>query len=93
MALFKVVLCRIMFLLSPFVILPFLSGVRGAIGPSSDLHIVNKEISPDGFSRSYVEISFRLQYMLTSQLRATLAGSRSNNAIFPGPVITGFKVS
>lgn len=49
-----------MFLLSPFVILPFLSSVRGAIGPSTDLHIVNKDISPDGFSRSYVEITFRL---------------------------------
>ncbi|KAJ3576543.1 hypothetical protein NP233_g343 [Leucocoprinus birnbaumii] len=28
--------------------------VQGAIGPVSDLHIVNKAISPDGFSRSAV---------------------------------------
>ncbi|KAF9461176.1 laccase 2 precursor [Collybia nuda] len=53
-----------------------LSSVFCAIGPSSDLHIVNKRISPDGFTRSTV-----------------LAGSDPSQAMFPGPVITGFKGS
>ncbi|KAF9461173.1 laccase [Collybia nuda] len=30
------------------------SGVHAAIGPAADLHIVNKDISPDGFTRSGV---------------------------------------
>ena len=28
-----------------------------AIGPVADLHIVNKQIAPDGFSREYVRLS------------------------------------
>lgn len=36
----------------------FLSGVQAAIGPVADLHIVNREISPDGFNRSFVVLNF-----------------------------------
>lgn len=40
--------------LSPLVVLSLFSVVHGAIGPKSDLHVVNKEIAPDGFSRPCV---------------------------------------
>lgn len=82
-----------MFLFSPLVIVPFLSSVLGSIGPSTDLHVVNKVISPDGFNRSYVYVSIYVQCLLIVHFRAVLVGSRSNNAAFPGPVVTGFKVS
>lgn len=36
----------------------FLSGVHAAIGPVADVHIVNQNISPDGFTRSFVEFNF-----------------------------------
>jgi iron transport multicopper oxidase len=35
-------------------ILPFLLSVDAAIGPLADLHIANKNIAPDGFTRSCV---------------------------------------
>ncbi|KAF5362289.1 hypothetical protein D9756_002103 [Leucocoprinus leucothites] len=42
-------------LIGSFVSTALLVGrVQGAIGPTSDMHIVNKNISPDGFSRSAV---------------------------------------
>ncbi|KAF5374524.1 hypothetical protein D9615_009038 [Tricholomella constricta] len=37
-----------------FFILSVLSCVYGGIGPNADLHIVNKDIAPDGFTRSAV---------------------------------------
>lgn len=37
---------------SSFVALSFALLAYASIGPVSDLHIVNKVISPDGFSRS-----------------------------------------
>jgi hypothetical protein len=40
-----------MFLQAVLAILP---GICGAIGPSADIHIVNKDIQPDGFWRSFV---------------------------------------
>lgn len=36
----------------------FLSGVQAAIGPVADLHIVNRDISPDGYNRSFVVLNF-----------------------------------
>lgn len=76
------------------IILPFLCSVRAAIGPEADLHIVNKNIAPDGFTRSYVNIQmvFRIPPYLLIVRRAVLAGSTANNVAFPGPLITGFKV-
>ncbi|KAK2467180.1 hypothetical protein APHAL10511_000729 [Amanita phalloides] len=43
-----------MFFLSFLVVFPFNLLVYAAIGPSTDLHIVNKIIAPDGFDRSTV---------------------------------------
>jgi hypothetical protein len=31
-----------------------LPGTYGAIGPSADIHLVNKDIQPDGFTRPFV---------------------------------------
>jgi iron transport multicopper oxidase len=39
-------------LLSAASVLALLSGTHAAIGPTADLHIVNKYIQPDGFNRS-----------------------------------------
>ncbi|KAF9461174.1 laccase 2 precursor [Collybia nuda] len=43
-----------MFFSVTLALLPFLSSVRAAIGPTADLHIVNRDIAPDGFTRSAV---------------------------------------
>ncbi|KAG5650821.1 Acyl-coenzyme A oxidase 2, partial [Sphagnurus paluster] len=42
------------FTFTTFVILSLLSCVHAGVGPSTDLHIVNKNIAPDGFARSAV---------------------------------------
>jgi iron transport multicopper oxidase len=75
------------------VVLTLLTTARAAIGPIADVHIVNKNIAPDGFTRSYVDIS---SYLLIHSLRfldsAVLAGGTAGSAAFPGPLIIGFKV-
>ncbi|KAF9468902.1 laccase 2 precursor [Collybia nuda] len=48
-----------MFFLSSLVIVPFLSSVYSAADFKSDLHVVNRDISPDGFSRSAVLVGSR----------------------------------
>ena len=62
-------------------------------GPNSNLHIVNKVIQPDGFNRSYVKIRFVEKTSVNNHFRTVLAGTTAANAAFPGPLITGFKVS
>jgi len=42
-----------MLLLAVFTLALF-SGTYAAIGPSADVHIVNLDIQPDGFTRSFV---------------------------------------
>ena len=41
-------------LLLPFTVAVFVAGVSAAIGPVTDLHIVNKDLTPDGFQRPTV---------------------------------------
>jgi iron transport multicopper oxidase len=43
-----------MFLLAIISALAVLSGTYAAIGPIADVHIVNKNIQPDGFNRPFV---------------------------------------
>ena len=57
------------------------------IGPRADLEIVNAQIAPDGFKRSFVSHSFRRADVLTNNPSTVLAGG-----IFPGPLIRGNKV-
>jgi len=67
---------------------------QAAIGPVADVHIVNKAISPDGFTRSCVDISvpiLRMHHLKLSN-STVLAGGTADSATFPGPVITGSKV-
>lgn len=75
--------------------LSLLSITYAAIGPNSDLHIVNKIIAPDGFTRSYVANKLLSLSVVTNIVfyRAVLAGSTADNAAFPGPLIRGTKVS
>ncbi|KAF9444257.1 multicopper oxidase [Macrolepiota fuliginosa MF-IS2] len=39
---------------APLVVTALISRVQAAIGPNTDIHIVNKNIAPDGFTRSAV---------------------------------------
>jgi len=41
-----------------FKLFPYVVGALAAIGPTANLVITNKNISPDGFTRSYVAIHF-----------------------------------
>jgi iron transport multicopper oxidase len=71
-----------------FLALSLLSVTHAAIGPITDLHIVNKNIAPDGFTRSYVYSSLFLTNEHSNLLiRAVLA-----EGTFPGPLIRGVKV-
>jgi len=74
------------------VILTALSGtVSAVIGPTADLPIVNRDISPDGFLRSYATCGWcDLNRTLTF---APITSASLANGTFPGPVITGTKVS
>ena len=47
-----------MILLSTLRALSVIVGVSGSIGPNTNLYIANKNIQPDGFSRSYVFQTF-----------------------------------
>jgi len=48
-----------MYLLSLFFVSVFLfANAQAAIGPVADVHIVNKNIAPDGFTRPCVDIPF-----------------------------------
>ena len=52
-----------MIIQSKFVVLSALvTGAVSAISPVSDLHIVNKNIAPDGFNREYVDDLTRQSY-------------------------------
>ena len=42
-------------------LLVLLSGTYAAIRPSSDLHIVNKFLQPDGFNHSFVSAEFVIE--------------------------------
>jgi hypothetical protein len=68
----------------------FLSATRAsnaAIGPVTDLEIVNAAVEPDGFSRPYDVYRFLNGHPLKVVSRAVLAGGT-----YPGPLITGKKV-
>lgn len=64
-----------------------LSAAAEAIGPRADLKIVNAEIAPDGFKRSFVSRLYMRTDVLTDNRSTVLAGG-----IFPGPLIRGNKV-
>lgn len=67
-----------------------LAKVYAAVGPVADLTIVNLDIAPDGYSRSYVTCSLAL-CVLTDLL--SLCSASLVDGIFPGPLITGTKVN
>lgn len=76
-----------------FLLVFLLSGaVLASIGPVSDLHVVSKEIAPDGFLRPSVSIFEIAMVFSTSSYSAALAGATPQQASFPGPVIKGYKV-
>jgi iron transport multicopper oxidase len=73
----------------------FLRIVSASIGPTADLHIVNNNIQPDGFTRSYVLQHFsKFSYikLFCYFNSAVLAGTSSTVGTFPGPLISGAKV-
>lgn len=65
------------------------------------IFIVNKDIAPDGFQRSWALFFFSLHRLLSfnrfaillSCDRTVLAGRTPQDASFPGPLITGRKVN
>lgn len=61
--------------------------VSAAIGPVANLEILNAEIAPDGFKRSFVHHRFTQADVLTNICSTVLAGGT-----FPGPLIQGNKV-
>ena len=71
--------------------LGFAATVLAAIGPVTNLDIVNTVIAPDGFPRSLVLISFTYISPIgpdtDPSCRTVLAGGQ-----FPGPLIQGIKV-
>jgi iron transport multicopper oxidase len=81
-------------LLSAVSTLAILSGTYAVIGPSAHMHIVNKNIQPDGFSRSLVSSrsSNTTIGLFLAVSRAVLAGETADKASFPGPLIAGVKV-
>ena len=64
--------------------------VYAAIGPTAELTIVNHDIAPDGFTRSYVTCNRTLRVVtdLLLSCSASLADGQ-----FPGPLISGNKVN
>jgi len=83
--------------LSPLAILGFGAGAYAVtIGPTTSLYIGNSDIAPDGYTRSYVSLLACLwcrPKLTLSFPRAVLAGDSSSSLTFPGPVITGTKVT
>lgn len=71
--------------LSLLVCLSFSFRVFGGI-VSRDLHIVNANLSPDGFTRSYVAF-----LVLESSLTELSSRTVVAEGTFPGPLIQGFK--
>jgi hypothetical protein len=61
--------------------------VSASIGPVANLEILNAEIAPDGFKRSFVPHLFMQADVLTNIRSTVLAGGT-----FPGPLIRGNKV-
>ena len=51
-----------------------------------DLHVVNSDLSPDGFTRSYGLCAFRIPVFLNRYHRTVTA-----EGLFPGPLISGNK--
>ena len=64
-----------MLAITTFVTLSLFIAATAAIGPTSDLEIINKVISPDGFNRSYVPTFFSGNFTLIvcSQVRSSPA--------------------
>jgi iron transport multicopper oxidase len=76
-----------------FVVLSHLvAAALGAIGPIANVHVANKVIQPDGFSRSYVSTAHRATPSANVSRSAVLAGANPSTLTFPGPVIRGLKV-
>jgi iron transport multicopper oxidase len=61
--------------------------VSAAIGPGAQLEIVNRQIAPDGFKRSFVLHHLMRADPFTNNRSTVLAGGT-----FPGPLIQGTKV-
>lgn len=80
-------------------VLHFLSSSYAAIGPKADIDIVNDYIAPDGGTRSliinfcHVMLSYSLYIVFLSSFRAVLVKYSAQPATFPGPAITGYKVT
>lgn len=70
--------------------------VYAAIGPEADLYIINGNVAPDGFTRSYVK-SFLIHPLYLSCSftleRAVLASGTGTDAPMPGVLITADKVN
>ena len=65
-----------------------------AIGPSANIFVANKFITPDGFNRSYVHkysVAWWVHHW-PNLFSAVLAGASEDSIQFPGPLITGNKV-
>lgn len=70
-----------------FTVFSDIPGALAAIGPSTTLTISNANIAPDGFTRSYAWLH-NSGIFANKQDRAVVT-----NGIFPGPLLTGQKVS
>jgi len=67
-----------------------LAKVYAAIGPTADLTIVNANIAPDGFTRSYV--TYNLALWVVTDLRLSCSAVLADGQ-FPGPLIQANKVN
>ena len=74
-----------------FICAAVITSTLAAIGPVANVHVRNKVISPDGFSRSYV-LFVRCRGSVLTFISAVLAGSTTTNVGFPGPLIRGRQV-
>ena len=75
--------------ISSVVALTLIPLVYAAIGPQTDLYVVNKFVTPDGFNRSWVRYHHHYGMFCWLGHRAILAGSTPATASAPGPLIVG----
>ncbi|PPQ94706.1 hypothetical protein CVT25_009561 [Psilocybe cyanescens] len=80
----------VMWKVTSFFALAFATGSLAAIGPSADVYIANKDISPDGHSRSAVLAGTCEEPVHHPGLPGTC---KKVSVQFPGPLIQGRKMS
>lgn len=80
-------------LISYISLITYLSArVRAAIGPVTDLHIVNTQLSPDGYKREYVHHILLLHPVVwLMSVILQLCSTTVAEGQFPGPLIKGNK--